>query len=438
VAPLHETAVGAARVATDATDATASELLRALALGDPQIVFQPILDLATARLHGHEALARFPHLPGVPVDEVFRRAHAEGVGHTLELTAVRLAVEQAAGRPAGQLLSVNLSPSTLCRPELADRLPRDLDGVQVEITEHEVIADPRPFLAALDVLRRRGARIAVDDVGEGYAGLQQVMAVRPDSLKVDRALVAGVHREPALGALLEAIVRFAARTGAEVCAEGIEEPEELAALADLDVAQGQGWFIGRPSPDLTDASPASRAVCERALARAVAVGDEHESTDLVPVLVRVASATSLSRLAAVLADIAPAIGADDVELSYLDRTGSFVEAVVDSEKVFKGVRYYLDDLPLTRHVLAEDVAAQVVVGDDSADAGEVAWMVADGVGSLLMVPVRSRDRVIGLFECHQRLPVPWRRRQIRAARTVAAVAGPVLENLLRRSGEADR
>ena len=424
--PLQEPTVGAAHAASDRI------LLDAIAQGDPQVVFQPILDLATARLHGHEALARFPHLPRTPVDEVFRRAHAIGVGHSLELMAVTRAIDLAVGRPAGLVLSVNLSPSTLCRPDLLDRLPRDLDGLQVEVTEHEVVADPRRFLAALDALRRRGAAIAIDDVGEGYAGLQQVMAVRPDSLKVDRALVAGVHQKPALAALLEAVVRFAARTGAQVCAEGIEEPEELALLADLDVAQGQGWFIGRPAPDITDPSPESREICERALARAVAVGDE--GADLVPVLVRVASATSLSRLAGVLADIAPAVGADNVELSYLDGSGSFVEAVVESERVFKGVRYYLDDLPLTRQVLADDVAAQVVVGDTAADAGEVAWMTTDGVGSLLMVPVRSRDRVIGLFECHQRRSVPWRRHQIRAARTVAAVAGPVLENLLRGAG----
>ena len=429
VVPLQESAVGTADAAADRV------LLDALAQGDPHIVFQPILDLATARLHGYEALARFPHLPHVPVDDVFRRAHRIGVGHSLELMVVARAIDLAGGRPDGQVLSVNLSPSTLCSPDLLDRLPRDMGGLQVEVTEHEVVADPQRFLAALDGLRRRGAAIAVDDVGEGYAGLQQVMAVRPDSLKVDRALVAGVHRNPALAALLEAIVRFAARTGAQVCAEGIEEAEELALLADLDVAQGQGWFIGRPAPDLTAASAASRDVCERAMARAVAVGDEHEGTDLVPVLVRVASATSLSRLASVLTDIAPAIGADTVELSYLDVTASYVEAVVESDQVFKGVRWYLDDLPLTRQVLADDVAAQVVVGDAGADAGEVAWMTDDGIGSLLMVPVRSRDRVVGLFECHQQRPVQWRRHQIRAARTVAAVAGPVLDNLLRHSGD---
>ncbi len=389
------------------------------------------MDLATGSVTAYEGLARFPALPGLPVDQVFRLARREGCGHELEMLAVKRALEQGLHRPAGTLLSLNLSPSVLCRPDLLDRLPHDLDGVQVEITEHELVDDRPTFMASLAALRRRGARIAVDDVGEGYAGLQQVMAVGPDVLKVDRALVTGVQHQPALAALLEAIVRFAARTGAQVCAEGIEEAEELSVLADLDVAHGQGWFIGRPGPGFAAASPASRRVCERAMAQAVAVGDERDPRDLVPALMRVSSATCLSELARALTHIAPAVGADGVELSYLDATGSFVEAVLDTATVFKGVRYYLADLPLTRRVLADDVAAQVVLGDAGADPGESEWMRADGVGSLLMVPVRSRGEVVGLFECHLRRPTPWRRSQIRAARTVAALSGPVLDNLLR-------
>lgn len=95
------------------------------------------------------------------------------------------------------------------------------------------------------------------------------------------------------------------------------------------------------------------------------------------------------------------------------------------------MRYYLDQLPLTRRVLTEDIAAQVVRGAADADPSEVVWMREDGVGSLLMVPVRSRSRVVGLFECHLQARTPWRREQIRAARQIAAVAGPVLDNLLR-------
>lgn len=405
-------------------------LERALRAGDPQVVFQPIVDLTTGAVTSYEALARFPHLPDLPVDEVFHLAHRVGRGHDLEVAAVAAAVRQAAGRPAGTLLSVNASPSTIASGVLIDVLPRDLAGLQVEITEHEEIDDLDDFLDAIATLRVRGARIAIDDVGEGYAGLQRVMLLRPDLLKVDRALVSAVHREPALAALLGAITRFAASTGAEVCAEGIEEPEQLSVLADLDVAFGQGWFLGRPSPGFAEASEESRRVCQRAMDRAVTVGDHLDTADLVPVLLRVSAATSLDALARVLRGIAPAVGATHVELSYLDDTQSYVEAVTDSAAHFKGVRYYLDDFPLTRRVLADDVAAQVVLDAPGSDLREAVWMREDGVGSLLMVPVSAGGRVVGLFECHHDARRPWRRRQIRAARAVAAVAGPVLENLL--------
>jgi EAL domain-containing protein (putative c-di-GMP-specific phosphodiesterase class I) len=237
-------------------------------------------------------------------------------------------------RPEETTLSVNLSPSTLCRPAVLRHLPEGPSGFQVEITENEPVADAGRFRAALEELRDRGAQIAVDDVGEGYAGLQRVMSIRRDVLKLDRSLVSGVDSRPDLAALLEAVVRFAGRVGAQVCAEGVETEEELALLADLDVAYGRGWFIGRPAPGFEPVSGA----------RGVA-------------LLTVAAADDLPALARVLTRIAPVIGADAVELSYPDAEGSYVEAVHDTAARFKGVRYFVEDLPLTRRVLAADVAA---------------------------------------------------------------------------------
>lgn len=406
-------------------------LHHAVDAGDPVILFQPIMDLSTGRVTGYEALSRFPTLPHLAVDAVFDLAQQLGHGYQLEILAVLKALEAGAGRPAGTVLSVNLSPSSLCHPALLEALPADLSGLQVEITEHEAIEHVGLFATRLDELRSRGVRIAVDDVGEAYAGLQRVMRIRPDLLKVDRSLVSRVHENPAQAALLEAVVHFAARTGAMVCAEGVEQAQELAVLADLDIAYGQGFFIGRPAPGFDDPHPGARQVCEQTMANAVAVQDVSGPSQLVHALLQVASADCLDGLARVLDDIAPAVGADTVELSYLDDGRGYVEAVVDSEAHFKGVRYHLADYPLTRRVLKDDVAAQVVLGAEDADTSESGWMVEDGVGSLLMLPVRSGGRVVGLFESHRAASTPWRRSQIRAARTVAAVAGPVLENLLR-------
>lgn len=145
-------------------------------------------------------------------------------------------------------LSVNLSPSVAMSKQILDSLPDDLHGIVVELTEHESLFGSQDELTdALDKLRARGARIAVDDAGAGYAGLQEIMCLRPDIIKLDRALIAGVKDDPARAALIECFVTFARRTGAEVCAEGIEDADDLRALADLGVHYGQGFVLARPA-----------------------------------------------------------------------------------------------------------------------------------------------------------------------------------------------
>ncbi len=208
-------------------------------------VFQPIVSLATGEPLGYEALARFAGKPGLPPSWWFSQAHRFGLGAPLEADTVRLALA-AAGRPEGSFLSVNLSPSALASAEVREQLPADLSGIVIEITEEERVLDVDALQRHLDPLRARGARIAVDDAGEGYAGLQQVMRMRADVIKLDRALVADVHSDPAKIALIGSLVHFARSTGAAICAEGIETLDELRVLIHLGVAAGQGWALARP------------------------------------------------------------------------------------------------------------------------------------------------------------------------------------------------
>ena len=92
------------------------------------------------------------------------------------------------------------------------------------------------------------------------------MAVRPDIVKLDRALIPHIHNDVARMALVESFVRFARDVGATVCAEGIESLDELAVLADLDVEWGQGFVLARPEAPWTDVSPIAAEVCRMALA----------------------------------------------------------------------------------------------------------------------------------------------------------------------------
>jgi EAL domain-containing protein (putative c-di-GMP-specific phosphodiesterase class I) len=126
-------------------------------------------------------------------------------------------------------------------------LPLDLTNYVIEITEHELASEDGALEQGLNELRGRGARIAVDDAGAGYAGLNQVMRVQPDLIKLDRSLIERVHADSAKAALIEFFVLFARRVGAAVCTEGIETFEELTTLIDLGVGYGQGYLLGRPS-----------------------------------------------------------------------------------------------------------------------------------------------------------------------------------------------
>jgi diguanylate cyclase (GGDEF)-like protein len=223
-------------------------------------VFQPVVSLASGEPVGYEALARFDGNPGLPPSWWFSQAHRFALGAALEAEAVRAALA-AAPHPDGHYLAINLSPSALAAPEVRDVLPVDLSGIVIEITEEERVLDADALQAHLDPLRARGARIAVDDAGEGYAGLQQVMRMRADIIKLDRALVADVPSDPAKIALIGSLVHFARSTGASICAEGVETLDELRVLVHLGVAYAQGWALARPGEPWPRVNAEAARIC---------------------------------------------------------------------------------------------------------------------------------------------------------------------------------
>jgi diguanylate cyclase (GGDEF)-like protein len=206
-------------------------------------VFQPLVELATGRIVGYEALARFAQRSP---EAWFNQAAACGLSVELEGAALRAALGPQS-RPEGTYLSLNCSPSAISSGHVRSILPDDLRQYVIEITEHELASEDGALEQGLMELRGRGARIAVDDAGAGYAGLKQVMRVQPDIIKLDRSLIEKVHADSAKAALIEFFVLFARRVGASVCTEGIETLEELTTLIDLGVGYGQGFLLGRPA-----------------------------------------------------------------------------------------------------------------------------------------------------------------------------------------------
>ncbi len=223
-------------------------LQQVLESGGPDLVYQPIVALASLSLVGMEALSRFPAGLDTSVEQWFDEAVEVGLGVDLDLAVVDRAVRDLPQLP-GDYVSVNLTPQTAASAEffaLATGLP--LTRMVIEITEHQEVADYHVLAAALAPLREAGLRVAVDDVGAGYASMRHILALVPDIIKIDRSLVAGLDHDPGRDALIAGLTAFARATGASVVAEGIENAGELEALRTLGVSHGQGYHLGRPMP----------------------------------------------------------------------------------------------------------------------------------------------------------------------------------------------
>ena len=398
-------------------------------------VFQPVVALASGHLVGYEALSRFSGSPRRSPEAWFAQAHGCGLGPDLEAAAIRAALEPV-GRPLGTHLAINVSPSALTSAPVVRALPSDLTGIVVEITEHEFVSDDDDLVAALAELRERGALIALDDAGAGYAGLTQAMRVRPDIVKLDRNLTKAIHSDPARMVLVESFVRFARRTGATVCAEGIESLDDLAVLGDLDVPWGQGYALARPATPWAMVSPVAAEVCRASLAQAlraspvgsgrIAAGDrrlEHLSA-------RLASARSGRDLEGALALIGEELQADTVCLSRCLPDAQVVETLAESDGT-REEHFRIADYPLTGRVLREQQAAQVLVGDPEADPQEVELLLSLGLRSLLMVPVVSHGKTIGIVEAYSEVERPWTRTQINRARIISNQFGSVIQAVFR-------
>jgi hypothetical protein len=130
------------------------------------------------------------------------------------------------------------------------------------------VADLRPLVDLRDRLRAKGALLALDDAGSGYSGLQQITQFRPQLIKLDRALVAGVDGDEVKLALVEMLGEFGGRIDAWLLAEGIETWGELQAFLRLQVPLGQGWLLGRPGPPWVQLDPEVRDRLRRQAAQA--------------------------------------------------------------------------------------------------------------------------------------------------------------------------
>ncbi|TML94627.1 MAG: EAL domain-containing protein [Actinobacteria bacterium] len=214
---------------------------------DIDIEFQPVFDLADCRIVSLEALARFWTEPMRSPSAWFAEAAEVGLGVELELAAIRSALQRLDDFPPEVALALNVSPTTALDRRFCELLLDVADRVVIEITEHAQVDDYEELQRALAPLRQRGAQVAIDDVGAGFANLRHILRLAPDIVKLDLSLTQEISRDPAREALATSLVGFAEGVGASIVAEGISSDEDLAVLRALGVAYGQGFYLARPS-----------------------------------------------------------------------------------------------------------------------------------------------------------------------------------------------
>ena len=390
--------------------------------------FQPVMELATGRVAGYEALARFAPPFDRPPQLWFAQAHRSGLGAVLEAQALRAALA-VAERPPGTFLALNVSPAALLSAEVGAALPHELEGIVIELTEHDAFDEDGALELALSALRARGARIALDDAGAGYAGLQQLIRIRPDIVKVDRSLIAGIHDDPSKLALLEALAHFATTTGAAVCAEGVEELAELRALAGLDVTYAQGYALARPGaawPQIPAAVAAEAASADHHGMRIAGMpvpGAAPSLGEMTDVLARVGTREEFNRA---LHGVTLQLGAQESAIARVDAAAACLVTFSEHTWSAEGERFLLADYPTTAHVIAEQAIGQVIAGDPASDPAELEILELAGMQAVLLMPLVHEGRTIALLEIYRRSAQAWTNTQVDLARVLANHIAPSL------------
>jgi diguanylate cyclase (GGDEF)-like protein/PAS domain S-box-containing protein len=236
-----------------------SDLQRAITDGQLVLEYQPVMDLATSRISGAEALVRWWRGgTAVPPGDFLGVAEESGLIVPLGDWVLRQACGQAAswGRSAAGIgVSVNFSPRQVSAERFAESVLAALadaglppHALTLEVTERVLVEASSQVVAHLSRLREAGVRLAIDDFGTGYASLAYLRRLPVDIIKIDPSFVAGLGQDETLTLLTRTIIQLARDLGLSVVAEGIESSLQLGMLRDMGCGLGQGYLVAAPMP----------------------------------------------------------------------------------------------------------------------------------------------------------------------------------------------
>ncbi|HXL94845.1 MAG TPA: GGDEF domain-containing protein [Streptosporangiaceae bacterium] len=264
-----------------------SDLQQAIANNELTLQYQPVVELATSRVVGAEALVRWRRAgEQVPPEEFLRAAEESGLIVGLGEWVLREACAQAAAwRRAGWdiAISVNASERQITAPSflaIVSELLAEHDlpaaALTIEVNERILVEDAGLVMDCLAALRDLGVRLAIDDFGTGYASLANLRQLPADIIKIDPSFVDGLGRDDTLALLTRTVVQVGRELGMQVVAEGIEQPRQLTALREMGCGYGQGFLVARPM-----AAPGVEALIRTGVAPETAVVSACETSPAI-------------------------------------------------------------------------------------------------------------------------------------------------------------
>ncbi len=233
-----------------------AELRAALAGGELDVHYQPLVALRSGRVLGAEALLRWTGRDGHVHPPLSFIPLAEETGLIVPIGAFVLhrACGFAAARP-GLRMAVNVSPVQLRHPGFLADVRAALEGsglapslLELELTETAAFEDTAVTRATLAALRRLGVGISLDDFGTGYSSLGHLRRLSVDRIKIDRSFVRDIAQDPEARAMVRAMVAMAEAVGVGLVGEGVETPEQAEALLAEGCREAQGYMFSRPVP----------------------------------------------------------------------------------------------------------------------------------------------------------------------------------------------
>ncbi len=225
----------------------AREIERLIIDDDIAIIHQPIYDLSDWHLIGYECLMRQKAQPERSPLELLERARSAGRTLELELHVARKALSTLDPAHPEHVFAINVSPATLSSPALLALIPEGWETrLVIELNQQETALQRSAVKEAIETVKSR-AWVAVNGAGASLAGLQALVDLGPDILKIDRDLLGGLAADPARRAMIAALVQIAGETDVTLIAQGVETREDLQALRELGVRYAQGFILGKPA-----------------------------------------------------------------------------------------------------------------------------------------------------------------------------------------------